>query len=979
MKKIFTSLLVVLFSAFSFAQGYWNKTSMQGKAIRENSNVTSYYTLDINQLRSKLAGAVLQTKSAKPVEIVIPTLEGKMERFAVYSLPVVVQSLADKYHLGSYVGVGIDDPLKTVRFSTAPNDFQSMIMKSGAYEFIEPQNAEKTVYGVHPKVGKTGKYGFTCSTKETELEKAQIEKLFEEGSAYANNGLNFGKASDKKYRTMRLALSVTGEYTTYFGGVAGALAQMNATMTRVNGVLEKDMALHLILQDFPALIYTNASTDPYSNASTGAGGAWNTELQNNLTNTIGNAAYDIGHLFGASGGGGNAGCIGCVCVDDTTSTSDTNKGSGFTSPADGIPMGDNFDIDYVVHEMGHQLGSNHSFSMSLEGTGMNVEPGSGTTIMGYAGITGATDVQPHSDPYFHAVNIIQMQTNLGLASKTCDIETAVANNPPVIAALTGYTIPKSTAFVLTASATDAEGDPITYSWEQVNSATTASTITNLGTLTNGPDFRVWNPTTSGTRYFPKLSTVLSGSLKSTTDWEAVSTVARSTLFRVLVRDNNPDATQQQTQSATQLITVGSAGPFKVTSTKVYNDVPASAVTWDVVTTNAAPYNVANVMIDYTKDNGATWTVLSASTPNDGSEGVSFAGVPTNTVIKIRVSALGNVFYAVGTATVSAAPLAAPNCATQTAPANNATAVAFASVNLTWTAPTTGDVVETYDVYLDQNADPTTLVTNTASTSYTATGLLPSTKYYWKVIAKNAVGAATGCTVFSFTTADPSYCTAGATSTSYEKISNVTFADINKSSTSTAGYEDFTSVVGNVIKGNTYTFTATFTGTSYTSDQVIVWVDLNGDKDFDDAGEQVLITATSKSPWTGSITIPTTATASTTRMRVRMHDSSLGPNATPCGTSTYGQVEDYTLVLGTLATSDVSKSQVQVYPNPADDILNVSKVSAKAKYTIYSVDGKVVSKGNLADNKVNVSKLTKGVYLITVDDNGQVTQSKFIKK
>ena len=84
---------------------------------------------------------------------------------------------------------------------------------------------------------------------------------------------------------------------------------------------------------------------------------WNAQLQSTLTSIIGEANYDIGHMFGASGGGGNAGCIGCVCVNGS-------KGSGITSPADGIPQGDNFDIDYVVHEVGHQLGANHTFSMS---------------------------------------------------------------------------------------------------------------------------------------------------------------------------------------------------------------------------------------------------------------------------------------------------------------------------------------------------------------------------------------------------------------------------------------------------------------------------------------------------------------------------------------------------------------------------------------------------------------------------------------
>ena len=210
---------------------------------------------------------------------------------------------------------------------------------------------------------------------------------------------------------------------------------MNNTMTRVNGVLEKDLALHLNMINNTSIIFTDATTDPYSDATDGADGAWNKELMDTLHSIVGDSNFDIGHLFGASGGGGNAGCIGCVCSNDISL--DTNgdpiayKGSGFTSPADGIPMGDNFDIDYVVHEMGHQLGANHTFSFDIEGTGVNMEPGSGSTIMGYAGITGATDLQSHSDPYFHVASIEQIQLNL--QSTTCDVEAAITNNPPIIA------------------------------------------------------------------------------------------------------------------------------------------------------------------------------------------------------------------------------------------------------------------------------------------------------------------------------------------------------------------------------------------------------------------------------------------------------------------------------------------------------------------------------------------------------------------
>ncbi len=154
---------------------------------------------------------------------------------------------------------------------------------------------------------------------------------------------------------MRLAQSVTAEYSNYFGAtsasqVALVLAAVNATLTRCNGVYEKDLAIHLnLIAATTNVFYYNPSTDPYSPASSGAGGAWNGQLQSTLTSVIGAANYDIGHLFGASGGGGNAGCIGCICVD-------TSKGSGFTSPADNIPQGDNFDIDYVVHEVGQPVG-----------------------------------------------------------------------------------------------------------------------------------------------------------------------------------------------------------------------------------------------------------------------------------------------------------------------------------------------------------------------------------------------------------------------------------------------------------------------------------------------------------------------------------------------------------------------------------------------------------------------------------------------
>ncbi|WP_326981091.1 GEVED domain-containing protein [Chryseobacterium sp. MYb264] len=891
MKKTFTSFFFLLLFAITHAQ--WSPKSYSGERIRGSSEIKNYYSLDISLLKSQLAKAQETGKDAKPVTVSLPTLEGKIEKFAVYSFPVVVKSLADEYQLGSYIGVGIDDPGKYLRFSVAPNDFQSMIIKNGKYEFIEPADKNKTVYGVHPKTDKSNE-GFLCSMNESTLSKEQISKLYDSGKSFAKNPTDFAKTSDKKYRTMRLAMSVTGEYTQYFGGtVAGALAAINATLTRVNGVFEKDFALHLNLQDYPGVIYTDAATDPYSPAA--QMNNWNLQLQQTLTANVGNANYDIGHLFGASGGGGNAGCIGCVCINPASNTA-TQKGSGYTSPADGIPQGDNFDIDYVAHEMGHQLGANHTFSHALEGTGVNQEPGSGSTIMGYAGITGAnTDVQPHSDPYFHIASIKQVQTNL--ISKTCDVETTINNNPPVIAALPTYNIPKGTAFVLTASATDAENDPMTYTWEQADNASVTVNKNNLGNTTTGATFRSMPPSTSPTRYFPRLSSVLAGVLNNSNNlWEAVSTVARTTKFTVTVRDNNPVPEQQQTQSADQTIVVGSDGPFKVNTTTVYNNGPTN-VAWDVVNTTAAPYNVANVKIDYTLDNGANWTTLTASTPNDGSEALTFGALTVGATVKIRVSAVGNVFYAVSTATVSTLA----NC-TGAAPSNIVVSgITQTQATVNWTAYANATYVVRYRVIGSAAWIEVPVPVNTIILS----PLTDSTQYEVQVATVCSGTQGAWSSSVNFTTLGLNYCQMQSSNFGSEYISNVTVTPVGAAvmSNDSAGstYTDYSSTPSALVNliigstGNTVSVSKFFPGGFSYSEAVGVWIDFNRNGVFE-ANEQVMTSpASATTPVTATFDVPAGAYngTATTRMRVAMryYDAPV-----MCSSFGDGEVEDYAVKL-----------------------------------------------------------------------------------
>ncbi|MBK1898129.1 reprolysin-like metallopeptidase [Chryseobacterium paridis] len=971
MKKLLTTLFCSLIGASAFGQ--WTPTTFERGDKLESAQVRNYYKLDLEKIKSQLRGAQEMGTNSKPVEILLPTLRGKMERFVVYSFPVMTKDFAEQYQLGSYAGVGVDDPSKYLRFSVAPNDFQAMIIQDGQYEFIDAVNADKTVYGVHPKTKKEG--AFVCSTKESAASQAQIKELLKGGKSFAHQPTSFSKSSDKKYRTMRLAMSVTGEYTQYFGGAAGALAQINATMTRVNGVFEKDFALHLNVLSYPALIYPDPATDPYSPAA--QMGNWNLQLQNTLTTVVGNANYDIGHLFGASGGGGNAGCIGCVCIDPSTAEPE-GKGSGITSPASGGPLGDNFDIDYVAHEMGHQLGGNHTFSHGLEGTGVNMEPGSGSTIMGYAGITGPnTDVQLHSDAYFHLASIKQVQANL--IDKTCDVETPVANNPPVIAALPTYNIPKGTAFVLTASATDAENNPMTYTWEEMDDASVVINKNNLGTTSTGASFRSIAPSTNPTRYFPKLSSVLAGVLNnSNNQWESVSMVPRTTKFSVTVRDNNPAPNQQQTQYADQTIVVGNDGPFKV-NTLYMNSGAASPLTWDVVNTTAAPYNVANVKVDYTTDNGTTWVVVSASTANDGTENITLPSTLNGQTIKLRISAIGNVFYAVKSVMVttlapcsSAAPI---NIVVSNITANSA--------DVTW-QPLIG---ATYKVRYKKVSETVWTQLDVNNPNVTLNGLVDATAYEIQVAAVCSGTVGTYSASTNFTTQSMAYCTSSANDSTYEYISNVTVANINNASLSSS-YTNYTTNPAlqiNLIKGTAYPISVTIGDPD--TDAVAAWIDYNRNGAFEDS-EKVLNfpVGTITGPITGSFTVPQSAvTGLATRMRVILRyatgTGSLGA-ANTCGTFGYGEVEDYNVMitsnLGT-SESNIKNENIQLFPNPASDILNITKVSNKAHFEIHNAVGQLVKSGTITNNQVTVAELVKGAYVISIKDNAISESIKFIKK
>ncbi|MEC5158317.1 GEVED domain-containing protein [Chryseobacterium sp. MP_3.2] len=328
-------------------------------------------------------------------------------------------------------------------------------------------------------------------------------------------------------------------------------------------------------------------------------------------------------------------------------------------------------------------------------------------------------------------------------------------------------------------------------------------------------------------------------------------------------------------------------------------------------------------------------------------------------------------YSVSVTVASVAPV----CTTFTAPTNLSTNFP-ANGLMTWAPAATATG---YKLFVGTTPNGTDILNGVTvnGTSYQVS-LTAGTMYYAKVVPFNTIGEAQSCTEISFTAAAAVYCTAGATSTSFEKISNVTLGTvINNPSTSTAGYEDFTALsAAPVNRNSSYGVAVTISG--FDSDETYVWIDYNQDGNFDDATEKVTLAPAATS--TGTITIPNTAKLGNTRMRVRLNYPLIGGNNTACGTSTYGQVEDYTLeIKETLATAAVTKSTVAVYPNPFQDVLNISDVKGVKSISISDMSGRQV-KVMAPSATLQVSDLKTGLYIVNLNmEDGSVRSIKAIKK
>jgi chitodextrinase len=929
MKYKLLSVALLVITSFSFAQqkgSFWKTTAKSDITVAQSSlklPQKNLLDLDVNALKAALSNSPQRSATSRTSNVILslPNADGQMESFKVFENSNLDPALAARYpEIKSYIGYGVDNPTLTAYFSVSPLGFKSMVLGADrSAVFIEPYSQDMTTYSVYRKSDKAASFDhFEC---------AVIDAV----SPQVNSAVLRPNADDAVLRTFRLAMSCTGEYAVYFGGTkALALAAINNTMTRVNGVFEKDFGARMVLiANTDLVIYTNASTDPYAASSSMS--QWNSQLQSTLTSVIGEANYDIGHLFGATGGGGNAGCIGCICTNGS-------KGSGITSPADGIPSGDNFDIDYVAHEMGHQFGANHTFTHSNEGTGVQMEPGSGSTIMGYAGIT-TLDVQPHSDAYFHAVSIQQVTNNI--KTKTCSVNTATGNSIPTASAGLDYTIPKSTPFMLTATGTDADGDVLTYNWEQMDSQTTSAAPS--ATKTTGVNFRSYNSATTPTRYFPRMASVLTGATTTAgteLTVEALSSVARTMNFRVTVRDNR--AGGPANNSDDMIVTVNAtAGPFSVTAPNTavsYAGGSSQTITWAVAGTTANGVNCANVDVLLSTDAGATWTTLLAATPNDGTEAVTIPNTP-GTTNRIMVKGTNHIFFDVSntnfTITAGSTDTVAP-----TAPTLAASGTTQTTTSLSWSGATDNVAVTGYDVYKDG-----VLLGSTASTTYAVSGLSASTTYAFTVKAKDAAGnASVASNTASVTTLAPVPDTTAPTAPTLA-ASGTTQTSTNLSwsgATDNVGVTGYDVYKDGVLLGLTTTTSYAVSGLTATTTYAFTVNAKDAAGNVSVASNTVSVTTLT--PDTTAPTAPTLSASGTTSTTTNLSWSGATDNVGVTGYNVYRG----TTLLGSTTTTTYA----------------VTGLTASTAYTFYVQAKDAAGNVSVASNTVSVTTLANTITYCT---------------
>jgi hypothetical protein len=588
-----------------------------------------------------------------PLVMTLPMPDGTFARFRIEESPIMEPGLAVQFpEIKTYQALGIDDPTATSRFDWTPLGLHAIVLSARGTSFVEPlSEADTTNYTTYFNQDvSTDKLLLSCQVSESEIADAETRGVLVSQQFQAANFV-----TGSTLRTYRLAVAATAEFTQQYGAgsVATTLTKITTLINQVNAVYQKEATIRFqLIANETNIIFTDPAI--YTNATPSTMLA---ENQTKLDAVIGSANYDIGHVFGGiSVSPGFISFSGVASIGVACATGSKGRGvSTMGGASSSFPH--SIFVSGVTHEIGHQFSALHTFNSTTGGCAGQrsasgaYEPGSGSTIMGYS-ICGADNLQNLPDLYFHTGSVERI-VNYAAAGGNCAATTATGNGPPIIPTLSNFTIPASTPFVLTGSATDPDGDALTYSWEEYDLGNASPPNTDDGTR---PLFRSFPPSTNPSRTFPRLQYILNTSNVPPSGYacggstcftgELLPSTTRTMNFRFTAHDDKPSGGGSISANQ-QVSVVSTAGPFAVTQPNTAVSWPGGApqvITWNVASTSGAPISAANVKISLSTDGGNTFpTVLAASTPNDGTETVAVPSIST-TMARIKVEAVGNIFF-----------------------------------------------------------------------------------------------------------------------------------------------------------------------------------------------------------------------------------------------------------------------------------------------------------------------------------------------
>ena len=667
------SFLVILSNNVSAqnTSSFWQSTSNNVLSSTSIIKARTFKEYDLNYVAIKNFLSNLPSTPNAAQLIQLPMPNGNFRTFKVWQYEMMEAPLAAKYpQIKTFTAVATDDKAVTAKIDYTGFGFHAMVFDGDNTYLIDPYNRQTTTH-------------YIVRYKKDEYRDAyqMMSCGITDNNIFPSNSLlNINKKlpanstptpaqkiqNGHQLRTYRTAISADNQYCTAVGAAnnhALALAAITTTINRVNGVYEREFTARMILiANEDTLIWaavndpTNGA-DPFNAINGNANSCLNTN-QTTCDTRIGTANYDYGHVF--TTGAGGLSTVGIVC---------TNGQKARTVTGSTTPTGDGFDIDYVAHEVGHAWGCSHTFNDNTNGScGGNrsathaYEPGSGTTIMAYAGICNPDNIQTHSNDYFHRTSLEQeysyMVTGGGNA---CAAFIATGNTYNEMAAFNAtYSVPYLTPFELISPVIqDTSADTAyRYCWEEWDLGAAFDYSTGTPNATQGPSFHSFQPDTSRTRVFPAISYVLAGT--TAYNGEKLPNTARTLAFRMSARSFwNGLGTLLLPDDSIHLDVINTGAAFTVTAPATAASWAANStqtVTWNVVNTNIAPINAANVDIYLSIDGGNTWPTLIGTFPNTGTASITVPNVSTTNTARIKVKGSNNVFFNVnaGNFTITAA-------------------------------------------------------------------------------------------------------------------------------------------------------------------------------------------------------------------------------------------------------------------------------------------------------------------------------------